>query len=205
VIGYWRDEQFHILTFFESKAGRASGRGLRRKWTGIPKAERPDLLREAQAQGIAAFRKADSDAAEAISYAIDRMRETDTSLAGLTQDQILAQRLSSVEKAWAKLPESESGQITKTTERLVPGHGEENITLKMYDKDVQVTTAGRTPHAVGVLPSDVSEKSLAETVKGAGIKSFERAKDVPVTQGDLETMAKKISEISGPAKAAANP
>ncbi len=196
IIGYWKDGRFNIVTFFESKGGRASGRGLRRKWTGIPKAERPDLLEEAQAHGIADLRESDPSAAEAIAHAMEMLRKNDKTARNLLQDDILANRLSDVEKYWARLPQSESGQITKTTERLVPGYEEETVTLQLYGKEVQATTAGGTPHAVGVLPSDVAEKSLAEAVKGGGIRSFERMRDVPVTQGDLETMAKKIAEVA---------
>jgi hypothetical protein len=43
MIGYWKGDRFQVVTFFESKAGAASGRGLRRKWTGIPKAGRAEV------------------------------------------------------------------------------------------------------------------------------------------------------------------
>jgi hypothetical protein len=201
IIGYWKDERFNIVTFFESKGGAASGRGLRRKWTGIPKAERVDILKEAQIRGIVSYREVDQNAAEALSEAVQELKKTNPAkYSSYTIDDVIKEFPGDVEKAWAKLPQSEAGQITKTTERLVPNAGQSFTELEFFGKPVKVTTGGGTPHAVGVLPSDVAEKSLEQTMKESGIKSFERLKDVPVNQAELDRMSTEIARISGVAK-----
>ncbi len=204
VIGYWKDDRFHIVTFFEAKAGRASGRGLRRAWTGIPKAERAEVLENAQKAGLKAFRDIDQDAAEALSEAASAVKKTNSKAARLTLDDVLNQFPEDVQKAWLKLPQSEAGQISKTTQRW-------GRTLEINGREVEVTTVssklgkqgqivtGRTPHAVGVLPSDVVEGTLEETMKQSGITSFERMQDVGVSQAELDSMAAEIAKVSEPA------
>ncbi len=167
MIGFWTNgrlgkNRFNVVTFFESKAGSASARGLRRSWTGIVRAERPGLLKEAQEVGIEAFRDVDQDAAEALSESVAGVRKANRATRGLTNDEILRQFPEDVQKAWSKLPQSEAGQIRKTTERL-------SGMLKTHGEEVKVTTAyGRLPHAVGVMPADVAEEALEKTLEEGG-------------------------------------
>jgi hypothetical protein len=203
IIGYWKGDRFNIVTFFESKGGAASGRGLRRKWTGVPKAERAEIMKEVQGRGIVAYRELDQNAAEALSEAVEKLRKANPKkYSGYTIDEVLKEFPGDVEKAWAKLPQSEAGQVRKTTERLVPNAGQSftNLEILGKPKPVKVTTGGGTPHAVGVLPTDVAEKSLEQTMKEGGIKSFERLKDVPVDQAELNRMAAEIARVSGMTK-----
>jgi hypothetical protein len=199
LIGYWKDGEFQIVTFFESKAGGAAARGLRRSWTGIPKAERAGILKEAQTSGLAAFREADQNAAEALSEAAEAVRENKKLTMDL--DEVLKQFPDDVEKQWLKLPQGEAGQIRKTTERL---GGQLMIRGKMTDVTTVSGTLGKggtiatggIPHAVGVLPADVAEKTLEDALKEGGIKSFERMKGVTVTQSELNDMSEQIATMN---------
>ena len=220
MIGFWKDGKFNIVTFFESKGGAASGKGLRRAWTGIPRKERAEILKEAQSMGIAAFREVDQNAAEALSEAAAQVKKTRPKAKDLSLDEILTKLPDKVEKEWVKLPQGEAGQLRKTTERLSPNKGAGVTKLNIYGKDVDVATATvgaapgapktagltpGTPHAVAVLPSDVPEKSLAEAMKEGGITSFERMKDVPVTAKELNDMSTGIAKVSGVPKPAPKP
>ena len=194
VIGFWKNDRFHIVTFFESKGGAAAGRGLRRKWTGIPRAERPDLIKEAQSTGLSKMRELDQDAGEALAEAVAELKKRNPKKFGaLTTDEVIQKFPNDVERSWGTLSQSEAGQIRKTTER-VTDVGE----MRLYGRPTPITSAtGGTPHAVGVLPSDVSQASLREAMEKGGIQSFERLKNVPVTQADLNSLAKEIAKAAG--------
>jgi hypothetical protein len=104
-----------------------------------------------------------------------------------------------VKKAWSELPQSEAGQIRKTTERLTEGGGK----LRINGKEVQTSTiGGRAPRAVGGLPSGVTEEALEKTLKEGGIRSFERLNDI--SPAELDNMANKIAG-TGAAKPKSNP
>jgi hypothetical protein len=112
---------------------------------------------------------------------------------------VLKQFPNDVKKAWSELPQSEAGQIRKTTERLTEGGGK----LRINGKEVQTSTiGGRAPRAVGGLPSGVTEEALEKTLKEGGIRSFERLNDIP--PAELDNMANKIAG-TGAAKPKSNP
>lgn len=202
IIGYWEGDRLKIVTFFEAKGGAPAARGLRYSWTGIPKAERADLLKTAQNMGLEALRKEQQyqDLAEVLSEAAADVKRANKAAAKLTLDEVVKQFPNDVERAWSKLPQSEAGQIRKTTERLTEGGG----VLRINGKEVQTATiGGHAPNAVGVLPAGVTEKTLEETMKAGGIRNFERLEDI--AQDELNAMANKIASTSTPAPAKPNP
>jgi hypothetical protein len=201
IIGYWEGDRFKIVTFFEAKGGAPAARGLRYSWTGIPKAERAELFQKAEEMGLAALGKDETyqDLAEALSEAASDVKATRKAASKLTLDEVLKQFPNDVKRAWSELPQSEAGQIRKTTERLTEGGGK----LRINGKEVQTSTIGGwAPRAVGVLPGGVTEEALEKTLKEGGIRSFERLHDIP--QSELDDMAKRIAE-TGAAKPNPNP
>jgi len=203
IIGYWEGDRLNIVTFFEAKGGAPAARGLRYSWTGIPKAERAGLLKKAQDMGLEALRDEEEyqDLAEALSEAAADVKRANPAAARLTSDEVVKQFPKDVERAWSKLPQSEAGQIRKTTERLTEGGGVLRISGK---GEVQTATiGGRAPNAVGVLPTGVTEKTLEETMTAGGIRNFERLEDIP--QDELNEVAKKLAGTSTPAPPKPNP
>ena len=195
IIGYWEGDRLKIVTFFEAKGGAPSARGLRTSWTGIPKAERAELYKKAEDLGLDALRKDQTyqDLGEALSEAASDVKHAKKAAAKLSLDEVIKQFPNDVKKAWSNLPQTEAGQITKTTERLTEGGG----TLKINGKDVQTSTiGGRKPRAVGVLPAGVTEDTLEATLKKSGITNFERLQEIP--QAELNDMASKLAGTAKP-------
>ena len=175
-------EHYRVAAVFESKAGRASSRGLGYSYK---------ALSELTEEQIRVLRM----------EAIEELRAPGGPMAGLTTAEI--EKLpDQIEKMMKTLAKGEAGQIRKDIERLVPNAGEKVTTILKDGKPFEVTAGQRSTKAFGVLPADVSgarltaklqEKVVIDgTVKNIGL-NFE-AINLDIQQKELVELAKDLAE-----------
>lgn len=226
VLAYKKGDTWHVVTVFESKAGRPSAQGLKRKWKDLPwPASETEKLRwrdiseselkamhqstdraaRGQAQRIETWR-------EARAAVIDDLRETDDALAKLSSTQIEAMRGPEIEAGMRGLPKSESGQARKTVERLVPNAGAPHTRIRigtpLPDGSVRFDAASATQATadlkntkiVGLVPDNVKGNSLMKmadpVAKGGEGLPFELKNDLGFKESELRAAAEALAEAA---------
>ena len=170
-----KDGSLRVVGIVESKAGRASSRGLGRSYKSLKKMS-PEELKEAR------------------DYAIDLLRDKRPKLANLSKEQILKRHRKEVEKIMNDLPRAEAGQVRKDIERLVPNIDDKTTTVMINGKPEQVIGGQRSTRILGVAPSDVNLEGLSAKLADEKL-NFGRL-DVDIDQTSVKALAKEIIQIS---------
>jgi hypothetical protein len=159
-----------VVTILESKAGKASSRGLKSAYTPLKELDDEDLF----------WLRMD---------AIDELRETNPrqipGLDGMSSTEIDELYKADVDRIIDRLPKSEGGQPVKDIERLVEG----GITID--GKPTKLRGGRGSTKVVGAVPSDVSAKGLKDAVAQQGVK-FD-VLDMEATSKEINSLASEIA------------
>jgi hypothetical protein len=196
VIAIRRGEQFEVVAIMESKAGRASSRGMGSKWKSLEDAKGTTMAElRAEEESLRAkdlHPEADtvSGYMEARAEAIEDLRKANPKkYEGLSREQIENRHMADIDRVVAKQPKTEAGQIRHDIERLLSGPG-----AKIDGKPVVSAADPHTVPVVGAVPSDVNAEALKKTItEGSGVKKFDVMRFEDVASKDLETLAGEIA------------
>jgi len=170
-------DKLELSSFFESKAGPTAKKGLTSEYTSFA-----DL--------------SDKELENLRNTAVDELKKRYPELKTIASDTIKEQYKTEVDAIVRGLPRSESGQIRKSIERLIPNEGETTIRLKINGVETEVLVSSRVSKtkAVGVLPSDVKSGRLGKTLKAEGLnyKDF----SIGIKTKELESLAEDIAKAA---------
>jgi hypothetical protein len=169
-----KDGTLRVVGIIESKAGRASSRGLGKSYKSL-KDMNPEEFKEAQ------------------EVAIELLRDKRPKLANLSNEQLLKNHGKEVEKLMKDLPSAEAGQVRKDIERLVPNVDDKTTTVMINGKPEQVVGGQRSTRILGVAPSDVNLDTLASKLSDDKL-NFGRL-DVDIDQKQVKALAEDIIQI----------
>jgi hypothetical protein len=173
------DGSWEVVTIFESKAGRGAFRGLERSGKSLAKMTEEELkqLRE---------------------VAIEELIEKHPELESLSIAEIEKAHAKEIDRIMKDIPRTESGQIRRDIERLIPEEGETTTPIRIDGEPAQVSGSLQKTRIVGVLPSDVSVGDLPGRLKKEGLQF--QALDMDITAKDLNSLAGEILGLMESAK-----
>jgi hypothetical protein len=156
-----------ILKVFESKAGKASSRGLKRSWKPV------EELSEAAKNDLRMT-------------AIDELRDQIPGIDKWPSSKIAATYPDKVTATMKQLNTSEAGQFRQDLERLFGSN------ILVDGQSVKVTVSPKSAEFVSVLPEGVSTRGIASMAEKQGIKY--QAKTIKISQTDLQKLAEDLAK-----------